>query len=441
MPDPSAPTDPVVLATWHSRNGGLNVLAHALRLLAAERVPIDRVLYLHRDAAEAPLPEVERTAVEGLRVDVADPTDHEALYGTLRAALPERLASARTVHVNVSPGTPAMHAVWLVLRAGGTLHPDLRLWATQKTGPAPGDVDLRPVRFSPTTYLQEVQRERRARAREATYDPEPLSAARRAALDQLALYGRVPHAPLLVLGERGTGKTRLVETYVAPLRGRSPVVTVPCGALDSALADSILFGHVKGAFSGAVADRPGLVREAEGRLLFLDEVQDLPRPVQRKLVRFLQDHHHRYRPRRRRRRADGRRGRGVRLEPPPGPPRRGPRRRPPRPPSGCSPSPSPPSATAAPTSWPTGGGCGPRRAATSSRRPRRRSCARRSVPTRSRATSAISQRLAYLTLAHGHRPDGYVPGLPRADRRAPGVARAARRHTPDARGPHCYVQG
>lgn len=101
----------------------------------------------------------------------------------------------------------------------------------------------------------------------------------------VASYARVIGAPLLILGERGTGKTRLVETIVATLKGRKKVVTVPCGGLDSALAESLLFGHRKGAFTGAAADRPGLLAEAGGGILFLDEVQDLPKPAQRKLVR------------------------------------------------------------------------------------------------------------------------------------------------------------
>ncbi|MNZ99149.1 Transcriptional regulatory protein QseF [compost metagenome] len=103
-------------------------------------------------------------------------------------------------------------------------------------------------------------------------------------------------APLLILGERGTGKTRLVESFIAVLKGRAKVVTVPCGGLDSSLAESLLFGHSKGAFTGAATKRPGLLAEADKGILFLDEVQDLPATIQRKLVRVFQDRHRRYRP-------------------------------------------------------------------------------------------------------------------------------------------------
>jgi transcriptional regulator with PAS, ATPase and Fis domain len=69
-----------------------------------------------------------------------------------------------------------------------------------------------------------------------------------------------------------------------------------CGGLDSTVAESLLFGHKKGAFTGADGDRDGLLKIANGHALFLDEIQDLPQSVQRKLVRVLQDKRHRYRP-------------------------------------------------------------------------------------------------------------------------------------------------
>lgn len=131
----------------------------------------------------------------------------------------------------------------------------------------------------------------------AVYSPEARSSARRAALERLARYARVRGMPLLILGERGTGKTRVVETLVVELKRRAGnVVTLACGGLDSSLADSLLFGHRKGAFTGAEEDRPGLLAEANDGILFLDEVQDLPKAAQRKLVRVFQDRRRRFRP-------------------------------------------------------------------------------------------------------------------------------------------------
>ncbi|RKZ71812.1 MAG: hypothetical protein DRR19_32350, partial [Candidatus Parabeggiatoa sp. nov. 1] len=67
------------------------------------------------------------------------------------------------------------------------------------------------------------------------------------------------------------------------------------GTLDSELAESELFGHLKGAFTGASQKREGLLKKANGGILFLDEIQDLPKPLQRKMVRVFQDRKHRFR--------------------------------------------------------------------------------------------------------------------------------------------------
>ncbi|MEF3169432.1 MAG: sigma-54 dependent transcriptional regulator [Deltaproteobacteria bacterium] len=92
--------------------------------------------------------------------------------------------------------------------------------------------------------------------------------------------------PVLITGETGTGKEVLAR-YVHNKSGRTHFVGVNCANLTDELADSILFGHVKGAFTGAVEAREGLVAAADGGTLFLDEVGDLPLAVQPKLLRFL----------------------------------------------------------------------------------------------------------------------------------------------------------
>lgn len=283
-----------MLVCWRSERAGDEVLTNTIDLLRARKAPIRRVLYLvQRRRARVVDVRVPGVEVEPVEVDLKDPTLHEPIYRELLASVCPKLIG--DVHVNVSPGTPAMHAVWVILHAGGRLPPGTRLWSSQ-LDQATGKVRLDPVEFPVSTYLAEVTRVARAHPAEVIYDPDARALPRREALERLARLARVPGAPLLVLGERGTGKTRLVETYVAAVKQRERVVTVPCGGLDSAVAESALFGHVKGAYTGAERDRAGLLADAARGILFLDEVQDLPRSAQRMLVRALQDGRRRYRP-------------------------------------------------------------------------------------------------------------------------------------------------
>lgn len=101
---------------------------------------------------------------------------------------------------------------------------------------------------------------------------------------------QVSDATLLIEGETGSGKQVLADAIyrLDPKRNRHPFVTVHCGSLQESLAESELFGHERGSFSGAVADRKGLFQSAHRGTLFLDDVNDLPLPLQPKLLDVLQ---------------------------------------------------------------------------------------------------------------------------------------------------------
>ncbi len=106
------------------------------------------------------------------------------------------------------------------------------------------------------------------------------------------LVKRVSSTPtnILVTGESGTGKEMVAKAihYNGPLKDR-PFITINCGAIPESLMESEMFGHKKGSFTGAVADKAGLFEVADGGTLFLDEVGELPVTIQVKLLRAIQE--------------------------------------------------------------------------------------------------------------------------------------------------------
>jgi two-component system, NtrC family, nitrogen regulation response regulator GlnG len=146
------------------------------------------------------------------------------------------------------------------------------------------------------TRTRELEREVKELRREVgrrTVPGERLVGKSSAMLDVFKTIGRgAPRdVPVLITGESGTGKELVARAiHAASLRAEKPFVAVNTAAIPRELLESELFGHERGAFTGAVASRAGRFREAAGGTLFLDEIGDMSSDLQAKLLRVLQDH-------------------------------------------------------------------------------------------------------------------------------------------------------
>jgi two-component system nitrogen regulation response regulator NtrX len=128
--------------------------------------------------------------------------------------------------------------------------------------------------------------------REALHSDRELRGSSQAMAELRQLVARVAatEANVLIQGENGTGKELVAQAlHRASRRQRGPLVAINCAALPDDLVESELFGHERGAFTGAVAARAGAFEQAHGGTLLLDEVGDMPLPVQAKLLRTLQE--------------------------------------------------------------------------------------------------------------------------------------------------------
>ncbi|MEJ2205276.1 MAG: sigma-54 dependent transcriptional regulator [Gemmatimonadota bacterium] len=155
--------------------------------------------------------------------------------------------------------------------------------------------DAAEVRALTAKLVAARRRERRLearRSRDSDHLPPVLESGNPAMRRTLELARQVAEsdATLLLTGESGTGKgvlARAIHRWSA--RSEEPFATINCPALSKDLLMSELFGHVKGAFTGAVKTQPGRIETTEGGTLFLDEVAELPPEIQPRLLRFLQD--------------------------------------------------------------------------------------------------------------------------------------------------------
>jgi DNA-binding NtrC family response regulator len=175
-------------------------------------------------------------------------------------------------------------------RASGQRERVLHLHHTP-SGEAYVDIELIPLRDATgrqTFFVERMDELDVARSAPASEGLVGRSAPFREMLELVARVGPA-HAAVLLQGESGTGKELVARAvHAASKRASGPLVVVECASLTETLFESELFGHEKGAFTGATSAKPGLIEAASGGTLFLDEVGDIPLPMQVKLLRLLE---------------------------------------------------------------------------------------------------------------------------------------------------------
>lgn len=217
---------------------------------------------------------------------------HEAAARVcVRAIASKPRETALTFHL--SPGTPAMAAVWILL--GKTRFPAEFLESSREhgvqTAAVPFDISM--------DFIPDLLREPDERLREQSAGEPPASPEFADIIHRSRVMSRVVQrarrvaprtVPVLIEGESGTGKEFIARAIhrASPRRDR-PFIAVNCGAIPDELIESELFGHERGAFTGAAQQRKGHFESAEAGTLFLDEIGELPGPAQVKLLRVVQE--------------------------------------------------------------------------------------------------------------------------------------------------------
>lgn len=233
-------------------------------------------------------------------IELTDPSDYFEVLPGLRNVLRdvrEEYPNGQ-YFIGTASGTPQMHTCWVMLSASGEF-PARLLQArpprfVTDDRPAVSEIDPSDSQFPiirPNVWGQikketseEIDDAQKIKSIGIVGDHHSIQEA----IQQACEFGRSDY-PALILGDSGTGKELFAKLmHSVSARADKPLIKANCSGIQESLAESTLFGHKKGAFTDAVSDRKGLFQKANGATLFLDELGELPLPIQAKLLRAIQ---------------------------------------------------------------------------------------------------------------------------------------------------------
>jgi DNA-binding NtrC family response regulator len=237
--------------------------------------------------------------IEKLEVDILDPISYPEILRELRRLIPliSELAGNDMLYINASSGTPQMHACWILLAASGEI-PARIINIRDPKFIGKGKERIVELDFTSSEFpvirsaFRPENDERNHKLdieeviRQMGFVADHPSMKR--VIEMIGILAPIDRS-ILIVGETGTGKeitARLLHRFSKRAAGN--FIAVNCGAIPKDLVESILFGHKKGSFTGAITDHPGKFREAHKGTLFLDELGELPETAQVKLLRVLQ---------------------------------------------------------------------------------------------------------------------------------------------------------
>ena len=236
-----------------------------------------------------------KTPIEIRAAKLTSPTEFGEIYKAviqIIADLEQKHSGNLSLVFHLSPGTPAMAAVWIIIAK--TRFPAELIESSREAGVRTVSVPFEiSAEFIPN-IIRRTERQIEKSAAEFSTAAEfsdiiYQSSQMRAIVGQaetIALH----NVPVLIEGESGTGKELLARAiHRASSRKNQPFIAVNCGAIPSELVESELFGHKKGAFTGAAENRAGFFKEANGGTIFLDEIGELPLRAQVRMLRVLQE--------------------------------------------------------------------------------------------------------------------------------------------------------